>query len=270
MADFSTITAKLTCPHEVIGPCLLVNADCLAVLPLLEAGSVDAVVTSPPYNLCKKWWDCGANGIHKELAAKFANEWYPDEVDEPEYQEQQRRVVSECERISCGCVCYNHKVRHAFKRKGQTFHPIQWLPAERLWVEIIWDRGPGPAVNCRRPTMADERIFVFNRPAAWNDLKLTTIWRMRAGSDQDHPCAFPLELPVRLIQSFTNEGMVVADPYSGSGTTGVACIRTGRRFIGIELDAGYYRIACDRIRREWEQWQGGPMFAPKAKASALF
>ena len=62
----------------------------------------------------------------------------------------------------------------------------------------------------------------------------------------------------------------ILDPFMGSGTTGVACVRTGRRFIGIELDPGYYRIACDRIRREWEHYQGGPMFAPKADDPELF
>ena len=57
---------------------------------------------------------------------------------------------------------------------------------------------------------------------------------------------------------------------SVSGTTGAAAIHTGRRFIGIEVDAGYFRIACDRIRREWETYRGGPMFAPKADDPELF
>ena len=51
MTDFADITAKLDCPHEVIGPCLLIHADCLKVLPLMDAGSVDITVSSPPYNM---------------------------------------------------------------------------------------------------------------------------------------------------------------------------------------------------------------------------
>jgi DNA modification methylase len=57
MTDFATITAKLDCPHEVIGPCLLINGDCLKVLPTLAPGSVDAVVTDPPYGQTNETYD---------------------------------------------------------------------------------------------------------------------------------------------------------------------------------------------------------------------
>jgi hypothetical protein len=77
------------------GSVRLYLADCLDVLPTLEAGSVDCVVTSPPYNLKKKWWDSGANGIHVELARKFADEWYDDEIPEEEYQRQQREMLAQ-------------------------------------------------------------------------------------------------------------------------------------------------------------------------------
>jgi site-specific DNA-methyltransferase (adenine-specific) len=55
------------------------------------------------------------------------------------------------------------------------------------------------------------------------------------------------------INDFTDSGETVLDPFMGSGTTGIACIRTGRKFIGIEIDPGYFQIACDRIRRELQQ-----------------
>ena len=54
---------------------------------------------------------------------------------------------------------------------------------------------------------------------------------------------------------------VVLDPFMGSGTTGVACVRTGRRFIGVELDPGYFDIAVARISKAIEDHKGGPMFA---------
>jgi hypothetical protein len=56
----------------------------------------------------------------------------------------------------------------------------------------------------------------------------------------------------------------------GESPCGVACIRGDRRFIGVECDPHWYARACDRIRREWETYQGGPMFAPKADDPALF
>lgn len=227
------------------------KGDCREILPALPAGCVHMVATSPPYNLKKKWWDSGANGIHTDLAEKFENEWYDDELPEAEYQAQQQAVLSECRRLCLGSVCYNHKVRHAFKRAGRTFHPIEWTGAADLWCEIIWDRGPGPAVNCRRPTMADERVFVFGRPVAWNDTGLTSIWRLTPNREETgHPCAFPVELPKRLIECFTDPGMAVLDPFCGSGTTALACLRTGRRFLGVEKDAAYFDIAVSRVQRE--------------------
>jgi site-specific DNA-methyltransferase (adenine-specific) len=52
-----------------------------------------------------------------------------------------------------------------------------------------------------------------------------------------------------LVNRLTSEGNVVCDPFMGSGTTGVACINTGRRFIGVELDPGYFEIAKQRIQK---------------------
>ena len=72
-----------------------------------------------------------------------------------------------------------------------------------------------------------------------------------------HPCQFPEALVDRLVLSMSNEKDVVLDPFMGSGTTGVACVNTGRKFIGIERDEGYFNIAKDRIDRamEEEKWK---------------
>lgn len=58
-----------------------------------------------------------------------------------------------------------------------------------------------------------------------------------------------------MIRTYTNEGMVVLDNCMGSGTTGVACANTGRRFIGMEMDAGYFAIAEQRIKQAFEARQ---------------
>ena len=67
-----------------------------------------------------------------------------------------------------------------------------------------------------------------------------------------HPASFPEQLAHDHIISWSNEGDTVLDPFMGSGTTGVACVKTGRRFIGIELDEEYFKIASNRI--EDEEW----------------
>ena len=266
MTDFATITAKLDCPHEVIGPCLLVNADCLKVLPLLPDGCVDAVVTSPPYNTLPT--SHNPSGLHGERQSGV-NKWiekaargYFDSMPEDEYQTWICGVLNECRRITSGLVWVNHKIRY---RDGEAVHPARMFPWP-IYTEVIWDRGGSMALNCKRYAPSTEHLLAFGRPVVWNDHLngLMSVWRMPADNDDnDHPCAFPVELAVRPIKSSTAEGGVVFDPFMGSGTVGVAAIRTGRRCVGIELDPGYYRAACDRIRREWETYQGGPMFAPK-------
>lgn len=225
------------------------HGNCLEILPTITSGIASLTVTSPPYNLKKKWWGSGANGCHVALAEKFATQWYDDEIDEDEYQEQQKSVIAECFRITDGAVCYNHKVRHAFKREGRTFHPMDWINSKNLWCEIIWDKGNGTAINCRRPIMADERIYVIGRPSAWSNERHTTVWRIPMGDmdETGHPCAFPIEIPSRLIRIFSPAGSMILDPYMGSGTTLRAAKDNGCRAIGIEICEAYCEIAANRL-----------------------
>ena len=73
------------------------------------------------------------------------------------------------------------------------------------------------------------------------------IWKYPCGRNKFHPTQKPTELLEYLIESSTNPGDVVLDNCMGSGSTGVACVNTGRNFIGIELDQGYFDIAANRI-----------------------
>jgi site-specific DNA-methyltransferase (adenine-specific) len=86
------------------------------------------------------------------------------------------------------------------------------------------------------------------REVPWLDETKDVWWNVPAHKN-GHPAPFPVEIPSRLIQLFTctrKRVPIVLDPFCGSGTTGVACIQTGRNFIGIELDAGYCEIARRR------------------------
>lgn len=66
----------------------------------------------------------------------------------------------------------------------------------------------------------------------------------------DHPCAKPVALMMELVSLYTQPGDLVCDPFAGSGTTGVACLALGRRFVGIEQDAGTFSTACRRLEAE--------------------
>src|SRR5574344_243426 len=78
--------------------------------------------------------------------------------------------------------------------------------------------------------------------------------------DREHPQVHPTQKPVALLEylvrTYTDEGMTVLDNCMGSGSTGVACVRAGRRFVGFELDAGYFAIASERISSAYAELQG--------------
>lgn len=78
---------------------------------------------------------------------------------------------------------------------------------------------------------------------------------MRA-SERGVPRVHPTQKPVALMEwclGMVDENLTVLDPFMGSGTTGVACVRLGRRFIGIEIDEGHFETACTRIRQAWNE-----------------
>jgi site-specific DNA-methyltransferase (adenine-specific) len=68
-----------------------------------------------------------------------------------------------------------------------------------------------------------------------------------------HPAVFPIKLAQDHILSWSNKGDLVLDPFTGSGTTGIAAYRTGRKFIGFEIDPVYYKAAKERLNRETAQ-----------------
>lgn len=84
------------------------------------------------------------------------------------------------------------------------------------------------------------------------------VWRINEEKalNKLHPAVFPLALAKDHITSWSNDGDTVFDPFMGSGTTGVACANTGRRFIGIERDETYFKIAQDRIYKAQEEMSG--------------
>jgi site-specific DNA-methyltransferase (adenine-specific) len=80
----------------------------------------------------------------------------------------------------------------------------------------------------------------------------TDVWEIAAerATRVGHPAPFPVELPLRLIELYTYRDDLVLDPFMGSGTTGVAAVRTGRRFVGYDTETSYVEIAEQRIRAE--------------------
>jgi site-specific DNA-methyltransferase (cytosine-N4-specific) len=128
-----------------------------------------------------------------------------------------------------------------------------------LRTEVIWNKP-----NCQpesvkdRPTRSHEYVFLFSksekyhyRPSAVrgrNNRNLRTVWDINTRALREaHVAAFPTDLADPCLRLSTSDGDVVLDPFVGSGTTGVAAYELGRRFIGIELNPEYVKIAERRL-----------------------
>lgn len=80
-----------------------------------------------------------------------------------------------------------------------------------------------------------------------------TFNKSHGGGKAPHPTTKPLPLMRELVSLFTADRDVILDPFMGSGTTGIACAKMGRKFIGIEIDEKYFDIACRRIEEAYKQ-----------------
>lgn len=233
--------------------------DCREILPTLSG--VKCVVTSPPYNQMETIKERKPSGIwaQKTGGLGFVNSWkssgYNDRMDERLYQSQQNSIFADISKccMSSASLFYNHQLRW---RDGKILHPIQWFSPRRwkLRSEIIWDRGGGMMFNARMFCRFDERIlwFVKGKKWTWNQsfVGLGTVWRIAKDQCSDHPVGYPIEIPIRCIGACSDINELILDPYCGGGTTGVAAVRMGRRFVGIELDSGFFEIACRAIANE--------------------
>jgi len=235
----------------------IIKGNFMDVAKSLPSQSVDLIITSPPYN--QKLSSMSAPTGHHKGDTWFASlaHAYADDMPEEDYQDWQVECLKQMLRVvkRDGLVCYNHKLRF---RKGIAIHPLSWIwrSGALLKQEIIWDRRGSLVQNARMWAPSDERIFILRRPDSkqwtWNSnewAKGTSVWVMppSGSKDTDHPCAFPLSLPMRLISCLSNPGELVLDPFAGSGTTLIAASRLSRRYLGIDKDDRYVKMARRRL-----------------------
>jgi modification methylase len=205
-------------------------------------GSVDLIITSPPYNLGAKHHT--GNNYHAP---------YNDNMPEIDYQLWQIKVLNECFRILSedGSIFYNHKNRI---RNGQQITPYEWLLKTSFVIkqELVWFNGSQNFDKIRFYPMT-ERIYWM---AKSNKTKLFNVinhhdffnkneWKPQ-GVDKKHSRSYPVELCTDIIKCFENS-KTIFDPFMGSGTTGLASKFMGKDFIGIELNDKYFEIAKARI-----------------------
>lgn len=227
-----------------IGDCTLYRADCRDVLPLLTA--VDALVTDPPYGVA------GGSGTLGKASAKtkYDGDWQDTrEAVRDVFAPAVAAVLAIAQRgiVTPGAPC-------AFLYPAPDDIGGLYQPAATGMSK--WGRATLQPV-----------LFYGKDPRA--GLTIQPVHRIvtKATEANGHPCPKPIDVALWMVERASLAGETVLDPFMGSGTTGVACVRLGRRFIGIELERRYFDIACRRIEEAERQ---PDIFAPaKAKQAAM-
>ena len=210
--------------------------DCLDFLRTLPAGSVDAVVTDPPYNAVNR-------PIGKMRSCRSMDKGSADSasVDIEALAEQFVRVCRGSFYVWCSTEQAG-EWRRAFQTRRLTTRQCAWIRTNPspLNCEKFWLSGMELCIFARKPNAVFHRFFEV------------PVWHGSAERVDGFPCPKPVWLIKELVDASTDFGATVLDPFAGSGTTGVACIQTGRNFVGCEIDAGYAEIARRRCREAEE------------------
>ena len=234
----------------------LMHGDCLEWMKEIPDGSVDAIITDPPYGTTACKWDS---------VIPMAPMW-----------EQLKRIIkpngaivmTTSQPFTTSLIASNFKMfKYCWvwdKKKGGNIMALKWQPYKTHEDIVIFCKS---AVNYH-PIKTPQKLRTGKTYSSgeangiknygdfrlYNDKHPKSILEISNANQKGkvHPTQKPVALMEYLIRTYTNESETVLDFTMGSGTTGVACVKTGRRFIGIELDEEYFKIASNRI--EDEEW----------------
>ena len=235
---------------------LIYHGDCLEVVP--ELGTIDLFFTSPPYNLAgAPWphlghWKQGdsAGGKSKWKGVQYNS--HKDAMLHSDYVAWQREVLISCWNAlpDTGAIFYNHKPRVIGDR---VWLPTELIPSDVILRQIIiWARAGGMNFNPTAYVPTHEWVMLLAKPRFRLKSKaasgLGDVWKIPQQRDKDHPAPFPLDLPLKAIE--TTKAETIVDPFCGTGTTLRAAARLGRIAVGIEIDERYCEIAAKRLEAD--------------------
>jgi site-specific DNA-methyltransferase (adenine-specific) len=264
--------------HDQENDLRLYHGDCLDLLDEISAqypdGCFDMVFADPPYFLsnngstCKGGERASVNKGHWDESGglgadfKFTRAWL-------------RRVKRA---LNPGGTIWVSGTQHSIQVVGFVLQSLKF----RILNDITWEKlNPPPNLACRQFTHSTETLIWAARDEGADHIfnydlmrrinrgsQMQSVWRMNAPAPDekvfgDHPTQKPVALITRCLLAATCEGDWVFDPFFGSGTTAIACLRNRRRFVGIDLSGSYLGIAAARIRAE--SGQGADLFESKSE-----
>lgn len=199
-------------------------------------GSVDLVLTDPPYGMAFK--------------SNHRKEKY-NEIQNDKSLEWLERYISECYRViknnsAIYCFCSWHNV-DVFKQTIEKKLKIKNI--------LIWEKNNTSMGDLKGSYAPKYEMIIFAHKGRklLNGFRYADIIKANRTGNKNHPTEKPVDLLETFIKNSSDEGAVVFDGFMGSGSAGVACVNTNRRFIGIELDEGYFEIAKKRIEEAQAQ-----------------
>jgi site-specific DNA-methyltransferase (adenine-specific) len=255
---------------ETIGNATLYLGDCLQILPTI--GRVDAIITDPPYS---------SGGLHVASKRTKPADKYTSAGHWSEQKEYPEFTGDSCDQWSWTLLC-RAWMAYSFALCGRGAHLYCFTDWRQIgacvaatqmggWQYrglVVWDKGP----TARSPY-----------PGAWRHGAEFLVWgtkgqpwtctngewvegvppvhsviRANGVRDKQHMTEKPVDVVEVVCGVAAPAGGMILDPFMGSGTTGVACVSTGRKFVGIEMEPTYFDIACERINAAHSQ---GRLFA---------
>lgn len=237
--------------YKVLPVNKIICGDVLDVLKKLPTGSIDLIVTSPPYNLKNST----GNGMKDGRGGKWANAalqkgytHHNDNMPHEDYVKWQRACLEEMLRLlpDHGAIFYNHKWRVQGGVLQDRQDIVSELPVRQI---IIWQRKGGFNFNPGYFLPTYEVIYLIAKPKFRLLPKANAhgdVWTFTQEMKNEHPAAFPVKLIDRIISS--TDANVILDPFMGSGTTAISALNFGRKFIGIDISPEYCRMAEERLR----------------------
>lgn len=231
---------------EQIGDLTLYLGDCREILPLLP--KVDHVISDPPY-------DAECHAAVRRTAASIRT-GVPAELNFGAITDDLRNALVAWAATNCDgwiiAFCQVEGVaawRDAMERYALKYkRGMAWVKPDSS--PQFNGQMPAQGFECMASAWCGEGHSRWNGGGRRGVFTALTNQPDRHGGHQTEK---PIPLMRELVGLFSNHGQTILDPFMGSGTTGVACVKLGRKFIGIEIDPGYFEIACKRIRDAYAQ-----------------
>ena len=203
----------------IIGDCTLYCGDSKDIVTKLE--NIDAVVTDPPYGMNF------VSNYRKNKYKKIAND-------------------DDCKLLKWSTSIKKNHSSYIFCR-WDNLHKVKKPNSIITWVKNNWSMGDLQHEHARQTEIC---LFYKGKNHYFPNKRPTDVIFCNRTNNDFHPTEKPLQLIIAIIQWTSG---TVLDPFMGSGTTGVACIKRGRKFVGVELEQKYFDIACKRIEKAYNQ-----------------